>query len=127
MNFQEPIPKPGFDLRLITPCHWLLRTFTGAVFTHAEIFPLCGLLNFNASIRFFTKISIPPKISSELVYIKRYHFWFCLKAQKSMDHKWQFLIRTWPSESLKIWQCCIHTIISRNLPLGGMQILVFTF
>ena len=84
------MPKPGFDLRLITPCHWLLWTFTGAVFTHAEIFPLCGLLNFNASIRFFTNISVPPKISSKLVYIKRYHFRFCLKAQKSMYHKWQF-------------------------------------
>ena len=33
----------------------------------------CGVL--------FSKISILPKISSKLVYIKRYHFWFCLKDQ----------------------------------------------
>ena len=32
----------------------------------------------------FFKISITPQISSELVHIKRYHFLFSLKAQKSM-------------------------------------------
>ena len=49
------------------------------------------------------KISITPQIHSKLVHTKRYHFWLSLKAQKSMYHKWQFLIRTWLSESQKIW------------------------
>ena len=49
------------------------------------------------------KISLTPQVSSKLVHTKRYYFWFSLKAQKSMYHKWQFLIKIWLSESQKIW------------------------
>ena len=50
-----------------------------------------------------TKSAITPQIHIKLVHTKRYHFWLSLKAEKSIYHKWQFLIRTWLSKSQKIW------------------------
>ena len=65
------------------------------------------LLELRKSLYFVTrlccKISLTPQVSSKLVHTKRYYFWFSLKAQKSMYHKWQFLIKIWLSESQKIW------------------------
>ena len=42
-----------------------------------------------------------------------YYFWFSLNAQKSMYHKWQFLIKIWLSESQKVWECCMCTSLKK--------------
>ena len=94
----------------VTPCILLSHTGFKNIFTitqKSRPTPKNGTKNptlfFSIYGRNRIKISITPQISSKLVHVKCCHFWFSLKAQKSIYHKWQFLIRTWLSESRKIW------------------------